>query len=185
MDWKNETWHSLGRFCGKQFPPTITTSGESMKILFRSNSANQGDGFRVKNDFLFFALVHWFKKMAIMMSDAMESWLRWRIWRSNWFDYIAQLSDELRRQPCLQLHHNCFCRYVHHCSVHRQVSNRIPSALHLRSTGGLPRQQFIIRSTGSLLRITKSKSDRKSQEFVYAVPHGRLHEWIRIQNQLH
>ncbi|XP_046451773.1 cubilin-like isoform X2 [Daphnia pulex] len=48
MDWKNETWHSLGRFCGKQFPPTISTSGESMKILFRSNSAHQGDGFRMR-----------------------------------------------------------------------------------------------------------------------------------------
>lgn len=48
MDWKNETWHSLGRFCGKQFPPTITTSGETMKVLFRSNSVHQGDGFRVR-----------------------------------------------------------------------------------------------------------------------------------------
>lgn len=38
---------TLGRFCGKQFPPTITSSGENMKILFRSNSAHQGDGFRV------------------------------------------------------------------------------------------------------------------------------------------
>lgn len=62
MDWKNETWYSLGRFCGKQFPPTITTSGESMKILFRSNSAHQGDGFRVRNDFylFFFKSCIWF-----------------------------------------------------------------------------------------------------------------------------
>ena len=42
-----QTWTSLGRFCGKQLPSVVTSSAENMKILFRTDSANQGDGFRV------------------------------------------------------------------------------------------------------------------------------------------
>ena len=48
FDWRNETWISLGRFCGKNFPPAVTASGDNMKILFRSNGNHQGDGFRVR-----------------------------------------------------------------------------------------------------------------------------------------
>ena len=47
LDWKNENWQSLGRFCGKQLPPVVSSSGPVIKVLFRTNSQYQGDGFRV------------------------------------------------------------------------------------------------------------------------------------------
>lgn len=82
FDWKNETWLSLGRFCGKQFPPTITTSGENMKILFRSNGNHQGDGFRVSLLFLVASQIQISDGLAFLVYNQM----RWKVGCGGEFD---------------------------------------------------------------------------------------------------
>ena len=53
LDWNNENWSSLGRFCGKQLPPLVSSSGPVIKNLFLTNSQYQGDyGFRVNLKFI-------------------------------------------------------------------------------------------------------------------------------------
>ncbi|XP_044765339.1 LOW QUALITY PROTEIN: cubilin-like [Coccinella septempunctata] len=47
FDWKNGQWASLGKYCGRQFPQ-LTSSGNKMLIVFRSNDKISGSGFQVK-----------------------------------------------------------------------------------------------------------------------------------------
>ena len=47
LDGAGESWSSLGRFCGKRVPPSVTSSAENLRVVFRSSSAVNGDGFRV------------------------------------------------------------------------------------------------------------------------------------------
>ncbi|XP_017881696.1 cubilin [Ceratina calcarata] len=41
-----EGWKELGKVCGRDTPPAFNSSGSSMKVVFHSNEAIQGDGFR-------------------------------------------------------------------------------------------------------------------------------------------
>lgn len=36
------------KFCGRNTPPTVNTTSNRLKVLFRSNEVIQGDGFQVK-----------------------------------------------------------------------------------------------------------------------------------------
>lgn len=46
----NETaaaeWKELGKICGRNTPQPFNTTGNRMKVIFHSNEAVQGDGFR-------------------------------------------------------------------------------------------------------------------------------------------
>lgn len=47
--WDNNaggSWKFLGKVCGRNVPPPFNATSNRMKILFRSNTAIQGDGFR-------------------------------------------------------------------------------------------------------------------------------------------
>lgn len=40
-------WIPLARHCGRQLPPSINTTGTSVKVIFKSNENLNGDGFRL------------------------------------------------------------------------------------------------------------------------------------------
>lgn len=42
----SEMWKDLGKVCGRDTPPTFNSTSNRMKVMFRSNEAIQGDGFR-------------------------------------------------------------------------------------------------------------------------------------------
>ncbi|KAK0075492.1 hypothetical protein PV325_006820, partial [Microctonus aethiopoides] len=49
FNWDNKaegSWKSLGKVCGRNVPPPFNATSNRMKVLFRSNTAIQGDGFR-------------------------------------------------------------------------------------------------------------------------------------------
>ncbi|XP_056646391.1 cubilin [Diorhabda sublineata] len=46
--WDDEVWASLGKYCGRNIPTALTSTGERMKILFRSNDAISGSGFKAE-----------------------------------------------------------------------------------------------------------------------------------------
>lgn len=48
MDWKNEQWTSLGRVCGRETPKPFNSTGNKMRVLFRSNDKINGRGFKAK-----------------------------------------------------------------------------------------------------------------------------------------
>lgn len=39
-------WKDLGKVCGRNTPLTFNSTSNRMKVIFRSNEAIQGDGFR-------------------------------------------------------------------------------------------------------------------------------------------
>ena len=47
IDYKNEAWVSLGRKCGREIEKTINSTGNKIKILFRSDNDSNGFGFKV------------------------------------------------------------------------------------------------------------------------------------------
>nr|XP_008192422.1 PREDICTED: cubilin [Tribolium castaneum] len=47
-DWRDDDWVSLGRKCGREFPKTVNSTSNRMKILFRSNERITGKGFRAQ-----------------------------------------------------------------------------------------------------------------------------------------
>jgi cubilin len=40
-----DDWKSLGKFCGRQLPPSVNTTNVSAKVRFVSNGNIDGDGF--------------------------------------------------------------------------------------------------------------------------------------------
>lgn len=54
FDWREDrttglsSWLDLGRVCGRNTPTPFNSTSHRMKILFRSNNAIQGDGFRAR-----------------------------------------------------------------------------------------------------------------------------------------
>ncbi|CAG9855166.1 unnamed protein product [Phyllotreta striolata] len=50
--WMNDEWVSFGKKCGREIPAAIESSGEKMKILFRSNDKIGGRGFKAKWNWL-------------------------------------------------------------------------------------------------------------------------------------
>ena len=51
-------WMSSGdRYCGRQLPATITTYSEKIRLIFRSNQAINGEGFRVRGCLFFKAIL--------------------------------------------------------------------------------------------------------------------------------
>ncbi|XP_014605735.1 PREDICTED: cubilin-like [Polistes canadensis] len=52
LDWKlkynniHGNWTELGKVCGRNIPKTFNSTSNRMKVIFRSNEAIQGDGFR-------------------------------------------------------------------------------------------------------------------------------------------
>ncbi|XP_077300380.1 cubilin homolog [Arctopsyche grandis] len=46
FDFQEKSWISMGRFCGRELPGTFNATSNKMKILFRSDSSINGDGFK-------------------------------------------------------------------------------------------------------------------------------------------
>ncbi|XP_071443305.1 cubilin [Hetaerina americana] len=44
----NDTWTSLGRVCGRDLHAPFNSTGNRMKVLFRSNNSTRGDGFKAR-----------------------------------------------------------------------------------------------------------------------------------------
>ena len=109
-----QTWTSLGRFCGKQLPSVVTSSAENMKILFRTDSANQGDGFRVIIPEFF----HHFERIIFdfprFFSVALEDRMRRTVHSSFRSHYVPRISTGLRQQFGVQLHHQRRSGRLHH-----------------------------------------------------------------------
>lgn len=48
MDRINDEWVSMGRVCGKDAPQVFNSTGSLMRVIFRSDSSVEGDGFTLK-----------------------------------------------------------------------------------------------------------------------------------------
>jgi cubilin len=47
FDFKHNDWTSLGKVCGRNSPSAFNSTGPKMKVLFRSDEKNNGDGFTI------------------------------------------------------------------------------------------------------------------------------------------
>jgi cubilin len=47
FDFTDGAWKTLGRTCGREIPKPFNSTGNRMKVLFRSDNKTTGDGFLV------------------------------------------------------------------------------------------------------------------------------------------
>ncbi|XP_018577861.1 cubilin-like [Anoplophora glabripennis] len=47
-DWRDEKWISIAKRCGRNIPTDIKSTGEKLKILFRSNEKTTASGFKAR-----------------------------------------------------------------------------------------------------------------------------------------
>ncbi|XP_045482434.1 cubilin [Harmonia axyridis] len=50
-DWRKEDWNLLNTFCGRETPPNVNSTGNKMRIRFKSNDKIQARGFMAKWEF--------------------------------------------------------------------------------------------------------------------------------------
>lgn len=46
-DWRDDKWVSIAKKCGRNIPTDIQSTGDKLKILFRSNNKTTARGFKV------------------------------------------------------------------------------------------------------------------------------------------
>jgi hypothetical protein len=49
FDFTDGAWNTLGRTCGREIPRPFNSTGNRMKVLFRSDNKTTGDGFLVNS----------------------------------------------------------------------------------------------------------------------------------------
>ncbi|XP_046392545.1 cubilin-like [Ischnura elegans] len=48
FNYGNETWQTMGKVCGRNIPGAFNSTGNRMKVLFRSSASTKGDGFKAQ-----------------------------------------------------------------------------------------------------------------------------------------
>lgn len=99
----------IGRYCGTALPPMVTTTGDTMTVVFQSDSAVAAAGFTASyvtlNSSSCKYIIRLFVNFRFKFSALFLS-LRWNLLHRDWFDLISSLPVEISTFPRLQLDHS-------------------------------------------------------------------------------